>query len=237
MIDYEGGREPRRRVCLRKVLAASGILIGLLLSILIGTAVSVLRYSHIDETRRADVAIVLGAQTYNGYMSEVFRERINHGIWLYDQGYVSKILFTGGYEEGAQTSESMDAAVYAEDLGVPPEDILVETWSHTTQENLLYAKMVMGRKNLRTALVVSDPLHMKRAMAMARDLGIEAFTSPTTTSRYVTWRTQIPFLLRETVYNIGYAGIRCLGLEWKGSIGRTFLSLFENGNTVRGMSS
>jgi uncharacterized SAM-binding protein YcdF (DUF218 family) len=45
---------------------------------------------------------------------------------------------------------------------------------------------------------------MKRALTIARDVGIEAHPSPTPTSRYRTWRSKLRFLLRETLFYAGY---------------------------------
>ena len=54
------------------------------------------------------------------------------------------------------------------------------------------------------ALIVSDPLHMKRAMRMAADYGITAYSSPTPTTRFVSLRSKLPFLAREVFFYIGY---------------------------------
>ena len=66
----------------------------------------------------------------------------------------------------------------------------------------------MDENALETAIIVSDPLHMKRAMLMAKDYGIPAYTSPTTTSMYKSLKTKIPFLLREEFFYIGYRIVR-----------------------------
>ena len=58
----------------------------------------------------------------------------------------------------------------------------------------------MRQNGLVTAIVVSDPLHMKRALRMARDLGIEASEGPTPTSRYRSWQAKGSFLLRELYF-------------------------------------
>jgi hypothetical protein len=39
---------------------------------------------------------------------------------------------------------------------------------------------------------------------MANDIGMQASPSPTQTSRYKTWRTQVSELTRETFYYLGY---------------------------------
>ncbi len=167
-------------------------------------AISISLYADNDETRTADTAIVLGCSVENGEPSPVFRERINHAIRLYNDGYVDCLIFTGGIGDGDEVSEAFVAKSYAISMGIPEEVIFIEERSHITEENLENAKIVMDEKGLNTALLVSDPLHMKRAMQMAGDYGITAYSSPTTTTRYQTLKSKLPFLARETVLYIGY---------------------------------
>lgn len=167
-------------------------------------AVTIWNYGAVDEKTNADVAIVLGAGTWNGQVSPVFKERLNHGIWLYEQGYVKKLLLTGGYGEGNAKSDAYNAKLYAVSQGVPEEDILLEEKSTITQENLKYAKEIMEENGYKTAIVVSDPLHMKRAMLMAEDVDITAYSSPTPTTRYVSTKTKVNFLSREVFFYMGY---------------------------------
>lgn len=169
-----------------------------------GNALSVWLYADKDETRQADVAIVLGAAAYESGVSPVFRERINHGIWLYEQGFVSKILIAGGVGKGNTHSDAWIGKRYTLELGIPEEDILLEETSTITQENLENAKAIMDAEGLTTALIVSDPLHMRRAMRMARDCGIEAYTSPTPTTMYQGRDKKLEFWKREVFYYIGY---------------------------------
>ncbi len=161
-------------------------------------------YGEKDERREADVAIVLGAGVTGDKPSPVFQERINHGIWLYENGYVKTLIMTGGYGEGATCSEARAALGYAVGRGIPREAILIDEKSRITQENLYYAKQLMEEYGMKDALIVSDPLHMKRAMEMAEDYGIEAYTSPTPTTRFVSMRTKLPFLARELFFYTGY---------------------------------
>jgi uncharacterized SAM-binding protein YcdF (DUF218 family) len=149
---------------------------------------------------KADAAVVLGAAVYGSRPSPVFEERIRHGISLYKNGTVPKLLFTGGKGTGASMAESAVAREYALRRGVPADAILVEDRSRTTKQNLLEARRLMREHQLKTALIVSDPLHMKRALRMAKGEGIGAFPSATPTSRYRTWRSKAGFLLREIYY-------------------------------------
>jgi uncharacterized SAM-binding protein YcdF (DUF218 family) len=179
------------------------IVAGVLLTIIV-TAVRIYSYASVAADTQADAAVVLGAAVWSRNVSPVFRERINHAVDLYRQGKVRKLIFTGGQGNSNEPTEAAAARTYAQANGIPVQDILVEQKSHTTFENILYAKRLADANHLNTVLLVSDPMHMKRAMTMAGDVGLNAYPSPTPTTRYVGWRSQMSELVRETFYYLGY---------------------------------
>lgn len=175
---------------------------------IMANTISICVFSQKDQTCNADVAIILGAATQNNEVSPVYRERINQGIRLYQEGDVKKIIVTGGTGEGNNKSDAYIAKQYVVSKGIPEADILTEETSTITQENLEYSKVIMDANNYETALIVSDPLHMKRAMLLAEDAGIIAYSSPTTTTKYESLKTKIPFLAREVFFYVGYKWYR-----------------------------
>lgn len=168
------------------------------------SAFSIWSFGQNVQLVKTDVAVVLGAAVWEDEPSPVFRERINHSIWLYENGYVNNIIFTGGKGEDAAYAESEVAKNYAIKNNIPEEDIFIETKSNITEENLQYAFDIGREENFEMYTIVSDPLHMKRAMLMARDTGMEAYSSPTQTSSYQTLKSKIPFLFRELFFYVGY---------------------------------
>ena len=184
------------------------LIVFLLILCVMITAVSIAQYGKLDEKAHCNVAIVLGAATSNGEVSPVYRERINHGIWLYENGYVDNLILIGGIGKGNEMSDARAAKQYAMEKGIPEQVILIEEKSMITEENLEHAKAIMDEHSLDTAIIVSDPLHMKRAMLMANDYGIDAYSSPTPTTMYRSAKTQIPFLAREVFFYIGYSIVR-----------------------------
>ncbi len=188
----------------RKFFKILMLIIFLVFIYIVGNGVSIYSYGEVDNKHHADVIIVLGASTYNNKVSPVFQERLNHGIWLYQRNYAKKIILTGGYGEGNEHSDSYVAREYMKSKGIPYEDILIEEKSTITQENLKYAKDIMDRYSYQSAILVSDPLHMKRSMLMAKDYQIEAYSSPTPTTRYISIESRLEFLKRETFLYIGY---------------------------------
>lgn len=162
--------------------------------------VSILTFPVGPSAEKADAAIVLGAGIRRSKPSPVFAERIHHAVELYLTDRIQKIIFTGGIGPNETMAESIVAATYAKQLGVEPDDIFTESKSTTTSENLRCAQPIIERETLADLLIVSDSLHLKRAMLIAVDIGMSASASATPTSRYQSLRTRLPFAFRETYY-------------------------------------
>ena len=190
---------------MKKWLARTLKFLALVLALTVAiTAIRIYTYGSKSVDINADAAVVLGAAVWTNDVSPVFRERINHAIELYRRGKVRKLIFTGGQGNQNEPTEAAAARAYALANGIPLQDILVEQKSHTTYENVVYAKQLVDANNLKKLLIVSDPMHMKRAMTMAADIGLDAYPSPTPTTKYQSLRSQMTELARETFYYLGY---------------------------------
>lgn len=189
-----------------------GLLTAVLLLLAYGgyTAWQIYDYGRQSSARPADAALVLGAAAWGERPSPVFRERINHAVKLYRDGRVRALIFTGGTPVDGYPTEAAVGRRYAIQHGVPAEAILTENDSRTTYGNLVNAAALAEHAGLTSFLIVSDPLHMHRAMMMARDLGLEAYPSPTPSSRYQGLEMQARFLLKETYNALVYRAFRSL---------------------------
>ena len=190
-------RRQRKR---RGVLGWTWRLLLLLALWLTGVAAYIVWVGERDQAGPADVIIVLGAAAYDARPSPVFAERIRHGIDLYQRGLAKHLIFTGGFGTGARFSESQVAQRYALKHGVAPQAILIETRSRTTHQNLQQAAVLMKAHGFKRAIIVSDPLHMARALRLAREAGIDALGSSTPTSRFRSFETRKRFLLQEVYF-------------------------------------
>lgn len=179
-------------------------LISALLLAIASTASSIYLYGSSTNNIKADAAIVLGAAVWGQEPSPVFRERISHAINLYKNGSVKTIIFTGGVGESNEPAEAIVGKNYAIAQQVKAADIFTETQSRTTYQNLKNALKVANAHQLTKFLIVSDPLHLKRAVLMARGLGMDAHSSPTPTTRYRSFHSKIEFLSRETYFYFVY---------------------------------
>ena len=188
-----------------KKIAKASLLILFILVVAAGLLASrIYSFRNVRSDAPADAAIVLGAAVWTTQVSPVFRERINHGIDLYRNGKVRKLIFTGGQGNPGEPTESSAARRYALERGVPAHDILIEEKSHTTYENIVYAKQLTDAHGIKSVLIVTDPLHMKRAVVMAEDVGLAAQPSPTPSTRYHGLTSKLSLLAHETYYYAGY---------------------------------
>lgn len=185
---------------MKKALTISLIALVLFTTYCIINAFRIYLYSTTNTLQKADVAVVLGAGTHHGQLSPVYRERVNHALFLYKDGWVNKIIFTGGLGEGETQSDSKTALQYALANGLPEEDLLLEETSRYTFENLENAKSIMAQNHLHTAAIVSDPMHLKRALMLAHLYGIHGYPSPTSTSMYRSKWVKFKQLMYETFY-------------------------------------
>jgi uncharacterized SAM-binding protein YcdF (DUF218 family) len=206
MTAQQGSRRATSRAWRRMVFLLRILLLApfLLAAFLTPIALDIYLYASASDSQPADAAVVLGASAWGSRPSPVFEQRIAHAVVLYQQKKVRTIIFTGGSGGGGQRAESLVASDYAFRQGVAARDMLCEVTSHNTLENLIGASEVIRQKKLGRVLIVSDPLHMRRAVTMARDVGIDAYPSPTPTSRYVGFDSKLDFLAHEIYYYAAY---------------------------------
>lgn len=180
------------------------LLIAIVLLLAGGFAVDIWRYGGVVSDRPADAALVLGAAVLGREPSPVLAERLRHAQELFESGQVRNIVVTGGRSPEDDLSEAEASRDWLLRQGVPADAIVLENASRTTIENLVLAKPVLAEHQIGSVLIVSDPLHMRRAMLIAERLGLSAAPSPTQTSRYQSWGTTLPFLAREVWFMAQY---------------------------------
>ena len=123
-----------------------------------------------DRGACADCIIVLGSNKASQY-------RVPAAVRAYKEGRAHKILLSGGavreFPEGTMT-EAEHMRMKALELGVKPEDILMDNDSENTVENMLGSLMQLQRffwiNRVKKVLLVTTTYHMRRSLALARYL-------------------------------------------------------------------
>ncbi len=184
------------------------LLIGFLLMGLLvvgGTAFRVWQVARVDDRDRADVVVVLGAAQYAGRPSKVLEARLRKAKTLFEQGVADHVVTGGGRREGDRFSEAEAGKRWLVDHGVPADRVIDVGEGNDTLGTIKSVAGVVLGKGWATAVIVSDPWHSLRARTMARDAGLDAWTSPTHSGPIVQTReTQAKYILRETAALLYY---------------------------------
>jgi uncharacterized SAM-binding protein YcdF (DUF218 family) len=143
------------------------------------TFVQVWNGSRSDEARAVDAIVVLGAAQYDGRPSPVLEARLVRAFELYDAGHAAVIVTTGSNQIGDRFTEGFAGYEYLRNLGVPEDQLLVVVDGNDTYEQLSATAVVLRDRGLSRVLLVSDPYHSYRAKAIAEEVGLVAYVSPT----------------------------------------------------------
>lgn len=184
---------------LRWTVRALLLLIVLVVGVVGVTAYRVWSVAREDHRADSDAVIVLGASQFNGRPSEVFAARLDHAARLYRAGVAPRVVTVGGKRDGDRFTEAEAGANYLADHGIPRSALVVVGEGHDTLASLRAAAKVFDERKWATAIIVTDPWHSLRSRQIARDLGIDAQTSPTRSgpanqSRSTEWH----YVVRET---------------------------------------
>jgi uncharacterized SAM-binding protein YcdF (DUF218 family) len=170
-----------------------------------GTAFRVWHVARADDRQPVDAVIVLGAAQYDGEPSSIFAARLRHAQALYEDGLAPRIVTVGGSQVGDSYTEAEAGRRYLVERGVPASAVVAVGEGGDTLGSLRAAAARAETDGWRTSLVVSDPWHSLRARTMARDSGLEAWTSPTRSGPVVQTReTQARYIARETAALLYY---------------------------------
>ena len=171
-----------RRLVGRTIVQVLAVALAGLLLLVAYAIYRIAAQGNVDEARRADAIVVLGAAQFNGEPSTIFEARLQHAVDLWKEGLAPYLVVTGGKLPADRTTEAATARAWAIAHGVPEEAILGEYRGRNTLESLEGVEAILARQDLHSAVFVSDETHMLRVLRMASDLGITAWGSPTRTS-------------------------------------------------------
>lgn len=122
----------------------------------------------------SDVIIVLGAKLIHSEPSTMLKLRLDKGLALLHEGYAPMIMVSGAKGSDEEISEAVAMRQYLLQQGVSANNIIIEDNSYSTWQNLSNCKMLMNDYGFHSAIIVSNTSHMRRALKMATDMGMQA---------------------------------------------------------------
>lgn len=154
----------RKLILLRSILNSAWLMLFLLFISFIFIIIS---ENNIGANKLASkknyVAIVLGAAVWSDNKpSPTLAARVDKSLELYDEGIVSSIFLTGGNAPG-ELSESEVAFNYIKSIHNEIDNILIESKTTSTNEQLQFIKNELLSKNDKNnVIVISDSYHLVR---------------------------------------------------------------------------
>jgi uncharacterized SAM-binding protein YcdF (DUF218 family) len=132
-----------------------------------------------DQARPADAIAVFGAAEYSGRPSPVLHARLDHAVELYREQIAPLVITLGG---GSDRDSGMTEGGVGRDYllanGVPFDDIIPETQSVDTEQQVAKLAAIARERHLNTIVVVSDGTHLFRIRRLCQDAGLIVYTSP-----------------------------------------------------------
>jgi len=163
--------------------------------------------------RQADVIVVLGTAQLNGKPGDALEARLIEAKRIYDLGYASSIITVGAGAPGDRTTEAASGKYWLRMNGIPSRKITaIEEGRDTLVSTKAYAA-VMKKRYVSDVIIVTDPYHCKRAMAMANDQGVFGAGAPVQTGPNTIANSGYRYLLREAGAYLVYITVGKRGLQ------------------------
>jgi hypothetical protein len=109
-----------------------------------------------DDGLIGDIILVFGSITAPQY-------RVPKAVELFNAKRAQKIIMTGGQSDPPEALAMKNAAI---ELGITEKDIILETKSTNTGENILFTKALLediyGLNNIKRILLVTNFFHLRR---------------------------------------------------------------------------
>lgn len=118
-----------------------------------------------------DCILILGAGIWGDKPSPMLEDRLKEGIALYKQGITKKIIMSGDHSR-KDYDEVRIMKEYAENAGVPSEDIFMDHAGFSSYDSVYRAKEIFG---VRKMIIVTQKYHLYRSLYIAKKLGIGAY--------------------------------------------------------------
>ena len=132
-----------------------------------------------DQARPADAIAVFGAAEYSGHPSPILHARLDHAVELYRQ-QIAPLVITlgGGTDKDSGNTEGGVGRDYLLANGIPFGNIIAETRSIDTEQQVHRLAAIARENNLQHIVVVSDGTHLFRIRQLCEDAGLDVYTSP-----------------------------------------------------------
>jgi vancomycin permeability regulator SanA len=128
-----------------------------------------------------NIAVVLGAAVWSGNVpSPTLAARVDKALDLLDQGFVGKVVLTGGKAPG-ELPESEVAFEYAKVKGVDTSLIIIEKYTSSTTNQIQWLKNNISNEDYPGEIIlISDAYHLPRAIEISKFFNLDVKVAEST---------------------------------------------------------
>jgi uncharacterized SAM-binding protein YcdF (DUF218 family) len=128
-----------------------------------------------------DAIVLLGLYMPGGEAAPELIARVEKAAACWIEGRAPTVIPCGGQRADEPWPEAAGRAELLRQQGLPVTAIRPETESLPPEQNLINAKRMLESWGGKTALIVTSDVHMRRALAVCRDIGLSARGVPVRT--------------------------------------------------------
>ncbi|MGW1884853.1 SanA/YdcF family protein [Streptomyces sp. NPDC001970] len=175
---------PRSRRGQRRAVQA--VMLGCVLALAPATwmhAVADSRIRTVADVPARDVAVVFGAGLWKGRPTPYLAHRLDAAAVLYRTGKVKVVLVTGDNSR-VEYDEPDAMRAYLTERGVPDGRIVSDYAGFDTWDSCVRAKKIFG---VDRAVLVTQGFHIKRAIALCDEAGVESYGVGVAEPHDATW--------------------------------------------------
>ncbi len=166
-----------------------------------------------DPPAPADAIIVLGSEIQrDGDLSTNGNNRLLGGVALVRAGLASRIVIT---EWDPRTTHAAGARRVLDRLGVEVE-LIVAGFVHDTHDEALLVARLFRERGWHKALLVTSPLHSRRAAATFEAAGVDVISVPSVETKFNVEGLGVPDDRLEAFGSIGHELLGTQVYRWRG---------------------
>ena len=126
-------------------------------------------HEDLEKNKGENIGVVLGAAVWSGNKpSPTLASRIDKAAKLYKKGIINKVQLTGSNAPG-ELAEAEVAKDYILKKGVDSSDIMIETKTTSTNEQIKFIKKdLVTEENFDNIYIISDEYHLVRVREISR---------------------------------------------------------------------
>ena len=141
--------------------------------VIIGSSKSIVDISNLKNNYEMGLILGCGVKK-NGEPSKMLKDRLDKGIELYNEGYITSIIVSGTHKEGYSEVEVMED--YLINKGINKKDIIRDELGDSTKDSINNYYKTYKRKKV---VIISQKYHLYRAIYLAnknemRSIGVYA---------------------------------------------------------------